>query len=69
MPGWRTERARIAALKRHHGPDTDVSTVTRDLRVAQAEDTIRRLFEFRPPPTAEQCARLVALVQDGGNAA
>lgn len=69
----RTERARLAANRRHH-PDKPELTkdTTRRFKVAAAERYIRELVESAPPLQPEDIERLrallppAALVQDGG---
>ncbi len=65
---WTHARARLAATRRHH-PDADTSNLERDLRVARAEDYIKRLIDDAPPPTPEQRAQLALLLRGGGRAA
>jgi hypothetical protein len=65
---WTHHRARIAARKRHYGPDADVSDLARDLRAARAEDYIRGLVTAEPPLSVEQRAHLARLLVPGGGA-
>lgn len=54
---------RFASLTRHRGPDhPDTLAAARDFRVEQAEAAIERLVSNAPPLTAEQLARLGALL-------
>jgi hypothetical protein len=55
-------RARIAAKRRHHGPDADVADDIRNMRAARAEDYIRSLVASAPPLTPDQTARLRLLL-------
>jgi len=54
-------RARLAAHKRHH-PDADHSALERDLAAARVEEAARRVAADLPPLTAEQRARIGALL-------
>jgi hypothetical protein len=65
---WQHHRARIAAKRRHHGPDAAVEDDLQAMREAQAEEHVRRLLH-RFSPTAEQRARLAVIVLGGGDAA
>jgi hypothetical protein len=66
---WQHHRARLAALRRHHGPGADVTEVLRDLRAAKAEEDLRELVAGQPALTIEQRARLAArLLEPGGEA-
>ncbi len=56
------ERARLAALTRHH-PDADHGPARRDLRAAQLEEHIRRVVDAAPPLTADQKARLAGILR------
>ena len=58
-------RARLAAHHRHH-PDTDDSTLRRDLRAAQLADHLRRVVNAAPALTADQVERLRALLPPAG---
>jgi hypothetical protein len=58
---WTTERARLAALERHH-PDADHSEQRRDLRAARAADYIARVVAETPPLTPEQKLHLARLL-------
>jgi hypothetical protein len=68
--GWTHDRARVAALKRHRVPDDpEVTSAVRDLSVTLLAEHVRRVVDAAPPLTADQRARLAALlrpVQDGG---
>lgn len=59
-PEQRHERARVAALARHH-PE-----VRQQLKAAQAEQYVRELVDSWPPLTAEQRRRLAALLNGSG---
>jgi hypothetical protein len=59
---WQHHRARLAALRRHHGPGADVTEVLRDLRAAKAEEDIRELVAGEPALTREQRARLARII-------
>ncbi len=56
------ERARLAALTRHH-PDADHGAARRDLRAAQLEEHIRRVVDACPKLTSEQRDRLALLLR------
>lgn len=67
----RVARGRLAALTRHRAlNDPDVDAARRDLRVASAEDYIRRLVDAAPPLTDDQRSRLALLLrpQNGSGA-
>ncbi len=65
MSSWTTERARLAVTIRHHPDDrAAIETARRDLRAARGEDYIRRLVDGAPPLTAEQRARIAAILLD-----
>jgi hypothetical protein len=66
---WQHHRARLAALRRHHGAGADVAEVLRDLRAAKAEEYLRDLAAGDPPLTAEQRVRLVRVLTGAGDAA
>jgi aromatic ring hydroxylase len=68
MSTWQHHRARLAALRRHHGPGADTAEVERDLRAARAEQYVRQLVADEPPLTAEQRVRLVRLLTGAGDA-
>jgi hypothetical protein len=57
-PAVRSAHARIAARKRWHGADADLSELERDLRVARAAAEIDKLFGSDPAPTLQQSADL-----------
>ena len=62
----RVASTRLAALVRHRTPDDpDVVEATRDLRVAQLNEHVRRVVDGFPPLTPEQRSRLAALLVDG----
>jgi hypothetical protein len=59
-----TERARLAALKRHRNPDDPaIADAARELKTARLEDHIRRVVDSAPPLTAEQRDRLAVLLR------
>jgi hypothetical protein len=60
-------RARLAAVRRHHPDQVDLTAdARRDLRVANAGQYIRDLVDTWPPLSAEQRGRLAALLASGG---
>jgi hypothetical protein len=61
------ERARLAALTRHH-PDADHGAARRDLRAAQLEEHIRRVVDQSPPLTENQKCRLALILRGSSNA-
>jgi len=64
MPPVTTLHARVGGLAKSRCPDDpDLADARRDLRAALAEQHIRDLIASVPPPTAEQCARLAALLR------
>jgi hypothetical protein len=68
-PERRTQRARVAALARHH---PDQAEPRRTLKAEVAERYIRELVDTFPPLTAEQRSRLAVLLltsEGGGDAA
>jgi hypothetical protein len=57
-------RNRLNALSRYRAPDDpDVAAARRDLRAARAEEYIRKIVDAAPPLTAEQRARLAAILR------
>lgn len=61
---WTTERARVAALSRHRGPDDPQLTKARaDLKVARLADYIERTVAAAPPLDQEQCDKLALLLR------
>lgn len=77
--GCTTQRARLAALRRHRSADDPlVADAARDLAAQRLEDHIRRVVDQAPPLTAQQRDRIGALLrgpldrgtaESGGNAA
>ena len=65
-PGdWIYHRARVAVLSRDRAPDDpELLDERRKLREARLADHIKRTVDSFPPPTAEQRARLAALLRD-----
>ena len=64
---WTRERARVAALHRHRAADDPALTeAQRDLRAARLEAHVRAVVDAAPPLTAEQRARLAALLRGSG---
>lgn len=56
------ERARLAALVRHH-PHEDHGDARRDLRAARLADAICKTVDAAPPLTEEQRSRLALLLR------
>ena len=66
---WTSERAKLAALSRHHSGDTEaIDQARRDLRAARLEDHVSKVLAEAPPFTAEQRRRLAALLNGAANA-
>lgn len=63
-PERRTLRARKGG-KLRHDPCADVTELDREIRALGAEEYIRELVNAAPPLTAEQRARLAALLAPG----
>lgn len=65
---WKSDRARLAAHRRHH-PDVPVpDELLRALRESKLAEHIERECAAAPPFSAEQRSRLAALLQDGPGA-
>lgn len=69
--GWRSERARLAALTRHHPEPDSAEEAERErlranLRLARASRVVQELVAEAPPLTAEQRAHLAALLAAPG---
>ena len=62
-PNQRSQRARIAALKRHRGDEPHVEQLQQDYRVGRLADHIRELVNSAPALTPEQCDRLSILLR------
>jgi hypothetical protein len=58
----RTEKARLAAKKRHY-PDQDHSDTERDLAAAKIANYIAHVLAEAPPLTPDQRARLAELLR------
>jgi hypothetical protein len=67
-PEQRRQRARLAAVTRHHPdqPELDADA-RRDLKAANAAHYVRDLVDTWPPLTAEQRGRLAALLTGAGD--
>lgn len=61
------QRARVAALRKHRGPD-DPETIaaTRELRAEKLAQHVRKIVDLAPPLTTEQRARIAALLRAPG---
>jgi hypothetical protein len=62
MAGWKSERARLAAHRRHH-PDDDPTELRQNLNAAVIEARVQRLLETAPPLSAAQRDRLAAILR------
>lgn len=58
----RRNRARVAALTRHHPDDPATIELARDFKAERLAEHIERVVAAAPPLTAEQLWRLVALL-------
>jgi hypothetical protein len=66
---WTHERARVARLSQTRTPDhPDLAEARQRLRLARAEDYIRKLVATAPPLTDEQRRRLSLLLHPRGAA-
>ncbi len=62
-PNERSQRARIAALKRHHSTEPNVDQMQRDFKAARLESYIKSVVDAAPPLTPEQRDRLAVLLR------
>lgn len=63
---WKSDRARIAAYRRHH-PDSPVpDELLSALRASKLAAHIEREVHAAPPLSVEQRSQLAALLQNGG---
>lgn len=63
MSSWTHERARVARLSQtRDASDPDLAEARQNLRVARAEDYIRKLVEAAPPLSEDQKRRLSVLL-------
>ena len=74
--GWTHDRARVAALTRHRGPDDPaLGDARRDLAAERLTEYVRRMVASAPPLTPEQRDIITALLRaparsgDGGGSA
>jgi hypothetical protein len=67
-PEQRRQRARVAAVTRHHPdqPELDADA-RRDLKAANAAQYVKDLVDGWPPLTPEQRGRLAALLTGAGD--
>jgi hypothetical protein len=66
---WTTARARLAHTVRYRPDDAEaIAESRRELKVARAEDYVKRLVDEAPALTAEQRDRLAVLLRGGGAA-
>jgi hypothetical protein len=64
----RRQRARLAALRRHHPDDLTVGLEEhRDFKAGAAERYVQELVDSWPPLTDTQRSRLAVLLLGGGN--
>ena len=67
MTSWKSERARLAALSRHHpGNTVAIEAARRDLRAERLAEHIQRVVDVAPPLTDSQRSRLSALLRGNG---
>ena len=59
----RSERARIAALTRHHPNDPETLKASRRFRAERYTEHVRQVLDSVPPMSASQKARLTALLR------
>jgi len=64
-PEARSARARLAALKRHRGPEADVTNEADQLEQARIDQHIAAVVKSAPRMTAEQADRLRRLFTYG----
>lgn len=64
-PAERTNRARIAALRRHRGDDVQTDQLAREFRTDRLAQHIRKVVDSAPPLSAEQRHRLALLLREG----
>lgn len=66
---WTTERARVASLSRsRYADDPDLVAARARLKVERLAAHIERVVSEAPPLSADQRARLAALLTGGGAA-
>jgi len=59
---WTRERARVAALTRHHARPVEIEAARRDLRAARLELEVQRIVGEAPPLTEDQRRRLARVL-------
>lgn len=65
-----SERARVAALTRHHPNKPEaVDAARRDLAAANLEQYVRRIVEHAPPLTPQQRDRIAVALRSGSGVA
>ena len=65
---WRKTRSQIAVAVRQH-PDADVTELRRQLKAERLAEHVKQVVDSAPPLTADQRARVAALLTGGGDAA
>jgi hypothetical protein len=60
---WRSERARLAALRRYRAADDpDVLAADRGLRAIRLAEHVQRVVDAAPPLTTEQRSRIARIL-------
>ncbi len=65
-PVEKTDRARIAALRRHRPNDPKTDELAAAFKADRLSQHIRRVVDSAPPLTAEQRERLAVLLRGAG---
>jgi len=65
----RSQRARIAANRRHRPTDPETERLARDFKAQRLEDYVKRAVDAAPPLNAEQRQKIAALLTGGGQLA
>jgi len=61
-PAEKTERARVAAMRRHHPNDPKTDELAAAFKADRLAQHIQRIVDEAPPLTPEQRARLAVLL-------
>lgn len=64
-PAERTNRARVAALRRHHRDDPKTQELAAAFKADRLALHIRKVVDSAPPLSAEQRHRLALLLREG----